>query len=70
MVTDIDIYRSAKVLVDKHGDGASFKAMLRKQEFLDKDDQAGARVWQRIEHAAMWMTSSTELIGGLAANDC
>ena len=70
MVTDIDIYRSAKILVDKHGDGAGFEAMLRKQAFLDKNDQAAARVWQRIEHTAMWMTSSTELIGGLAANDC
>lgn len=70
MVTDIDIYRSAKVLVNQHGDGAGFEAMVRKQEMIDKNDLEGARVWQRIERAAMWMTSSTELIGGLAANDC
>jgi hypothetical protein len=70
MVTDIDIYRSAKILVDKHGEWACFTAMTKIQDHIDKQDYEGARVWERIEIAASWMTSSTELVGGLAANDC
>ena len=48
MTSDLDIYRSAKLLIDQHGDSAATEAAMRADEFLDPDNIDGRRVWTRI----------------------
>jgi len=48
MVSDLDVYRSAKLLIDQHDDEAPIHAAMRADEFLDKGDLDGAAVWRRI----------------------
>ncbi len=51
MVTDLDIYRSAKLLVDEHGDTAAIEAAQQADALLDAGDLDGAAVWRRIVRA-------------------
>ncbi len=48
MISDLDVYRSAKLLIEQHGDEAPIHAAMRADEFLDKGDLDGAAVWRRI----------------------
>ena len=41
MIPDLDIYRSANVLVTHHGQDAPIKAAMRADELLDKGDLDG-----------------------------
>ncbi len=43
-----DIYRSAKVLVKRHGEDAPIEAAMRADVMLDKGDLDGYAVWKRI----------------------
>ena len=47
-MNDIDTYRSAKVLLDQHGEDAAIFAAMRVDEFLERGDMDGATVWRRI----------------------
>lgn len=47
-VSDLDIYRSAKALIDKHGDRAELEATMMWDAMTDKADFEGRRVWDRI----------------------
>ena len=51
MPTDRDIYRSAKLLIDRHGDEAPIHAAMRADKLLDQGDLNGERVWLRIVKA-------------------
>ncbi len=51
MVSDLDIYRSAKLLIDQHGDEAPIHAAMRADAFLDQGNLEGERVWIRIMQA-------------------
>ncbi len=44
-VDDIDIYRAAKLLIDKHGDEADVIAIKRATKMLDDGDVDGYAVW-------------------------
>ncbi|MBP0447335.1 hypothetical protein J8J14_21435 [Roseomonas sp. SSH11] len=44
----IDSYRAAKMLVDKHGEGAKAFAGRRLQELMEAGDEAGAAAWADI----------------------
>ncbi len=48
MISDIDIYRSAKLIVDKYGDDAPIEAALRADAMLERGDLDGYAVWKRI----------------------
>lgn len=48
MVSAIDIYRSAQVLIEKHGADAASYAAMRADELLAAGDDEGERVWKRI----------------------
>ncbi len=48
MVSDLDIYRSAKLLIDQHGEDASLEAAMRADAMLEKGPMAGAATWRRI----------------------
>ena len=48
MIPDLDICRSANVLVKQHGQDAPIEAAMRADELLDKGDLEGYAVWKRI----------------------
>ena len=50
-IDDIDIYRAAKLLVDKHGDEAAVITIKRATKMLDAGDVDGYAVWKRILNA-------------------
>ena len=51
MIPDLDIYRSAQVLVKHHGPDAPIHAAMRADAVLDKGDLDGVAVWKRILRA-------------------
>ena len=48
MTSDLDVWRSAKLLIEKYGDEAPIHAAMRADELLDKGDMDGLAVWKRI----------------------
>ena len=48
MLGEIDIYRSAAVLIKKHGDDAVIEAARRADAMLDRGDLTGQRIWKAI----------------------
>ncbi len=53
MVDDIDVFRSAKLLIDQHGQDALIEAALKADELLDTGDLDGQAVWLRIRAAVL-----------------
>ncbi len=51
MNPDLDIYRSANLLIKKHGPDAPTHAAMRAVAMLDKGDLGGYAVWRRILRA-------------------
>ena len=51
MVSDLDIYRSAKLLVKHHGADAPIEAAMRADELLEAGDLEGCATWKRILRA-------------------
>ncbi len=51
MTSDLDIYRSAKLLIDQHGEDAARDAAMRADALLEAGDMEGRRVWLRIREA-------------------
>ena len=51
MTSDLDIYRSAQVLVKRHGQDAPIHAAMRADAMLDKGDLGGYAVWKRVLRA-------------------
>ncbi len=51
MTPDLDIYRSANLLVKQHGEDAPIEAAMRADAMLEKGDLDGYAVWQRILRA-------------------
>ena len=49
MISDVDIYRTAKLLVDKHGDEAPIHAAMRSDALLDRGDMKGRAAWLAIK---------------------
>ena len=48
LIPDLDIYRSANVLVKQHGPDAPIEAAMRADAMLKEGDLAGAATWRRI----------------------
>ena len=51
MISDLDIWRAAQVMVKGYGDGAATEAAKRADEFLDQGNLDGKRLWMRIMQA-------------------
>ncbi len=51
MIPDLDIFRSAQVLVKRHGPDAPVHAAMRADELLEAGDLDGYTVWKRILRA-------------------
>ena len=59
MTSDLDIYRSANVLVREHGDGAALEAAQRADAMLERGDMDGCAVWKRIAAAVCEIQRTT-----------
>ncbi len=51
MIRDLDIYRSANVLIREHGEDAALDAAMWAIAMLDKGDLNRYAVWKRILRA-------------------
>ncbi len=51
MILDLDIFRSANVLVKQHGPDAPVEAAMRADAMLEAGDLGGYAVWRRIVKA-------------------
>ena len=51
VVSDKDIYRSAKLLIDQHGEDAPIFAAMQADTRLETGDMEGHRVWLSIRGA-------------------
>ena len=63
MTSDLDIYRSAKLLIDQHGDEAPIHAAMRADKMLNKGDMDGRAVWLRILKAVNGLLEDKPLEG-------
>ncbi len=67
MVSEIDVYRAANLLVKQYGTEAPFEAAMRADIMLERGDLDGQRVWLRIL-AAVNELLDTQSGGGAAAH--
>jgi len=51
MIPDLDIYRSAGVIIMQYGEDAPIHAAMRADAALEGGDLDGLRVWKRILRA-------------------
>ena len=51
ITSDLDVYRSAWLMVQQHGDDTAIQAAMRANALLDQGDMEGRRVWFRIKEA-------------------
>jgi len=58
-VDEKDIYRTANVLVKRHGSEASLFAAQRADELLEKGDAEGAVTWRRVYAAIGVLTDKS-----------
>ena len=63
MVADIEVYRSAQVLIREHGEDADLEAAIRADAMLAKGDLEGPAVWKHIL-AAIEQIRRTEQLDG------
>ncbi len=54
-IAEIDIYRTAQIFINKHGDSALLEAMKKEEELFEKGDLKGAAVWHKITDAVEWL---------------
>ncbi len=55
MTSDIDIYRSANLLVKQHSEDAPIEAAMRADAMLEAGDLDGYATWKRILRAVAWV---------------
>ena len=58
MTSDLDISRSAKMMVDLHGEGAAKESMKKADSLEAKGDADGKVVWLRILEAVERLQST------------
>ncbi len=51
MIPDLDIYRTANLLVKQHGEDAPIEAAIRADAMLEAGDLDGYAVWRRVLRA-------------------
>ncbi len=58
-IDDIDIFRSAVVFIEQHGDEAPIHAAMKADAMLERGDMDGRSVWLRIVGAIRDMQRET-----------
>ena len=51
MTSNLDIYRAAHLLIERHGDDAPIEAAMGADELMEAGDMEGRAVWLRIVKA-------------------
>jgi hypothetical protein len=51
MIFDLDIWRAANLLIQRHGVDAEIEAAKRADQMLERGDLDGNLVWKRIRRA-------------------
>ncbi len=51
MISDLDTYRCAHLLIKRHGDDAPIEAAMRADELAEDGDLEGRAVWLRVVKA-------------------
>ncbi len=51
MTSDLDIYRSAKLLIDQQGEDAATHAAMQADRLLEEGAMEGSATWRRIMKA-------------------
>ena len=51
ITSEIEIYRSAKLLIDRHGEDAVIEAAMMADKMLEQGDLDGLATWNRILRA-------------------
>jgi hypothetical protein len=51
MISDLDIWRAANLLIRKHGADAELEAAKRADLMLNRGDDEGRLVWARVRRA-------------------
>ena len=64
----LDAYRSAKLLIDQHGNEAPIHAAMRADELLDRGDMKGRASWLRIMGGVEELLSTRPRNGGSAGS--
>ncbi len=67
MIRDLDIYRSANVLIREHGEDAALEAAMRADAMLEKGGLEGQAVWKRIVRAVQEIQRTDRPSGRSAA---
>ena len=57
MITDLDIYRSARVLIDQHGEDAPIWAAQKADAMLERGNLDGKLLWLKILEATKYLLS-------------
>ncbi|MFZ0694004.1 MAG: hypothetical protein WAN51_07620 [Alphaproteobacteria bacterium] len=57
IVSDIDVYRSAYVLIEQHGADADIHAAMKADEFFAAGDLQAYMAWRRILRAIQYLAS-------------
>ena len=63
MIPDLDVYRSANVIVKRHGQDAPIEAAMRADAMLEKGDLGGYAAWRRVLRAAEELLSKERPTG-------
>ncbi len=64
MIPTLDIYRTANVLVKRHGQDAPIHAAMRADAMLDRADLGGYAVWKRILKAVVELQCAEMALDG------
>ena len=56
MINDPDLFRAAKLLIDKHGNDAAIRTAQRADGLLNGGDMGGGAVWRQILEAIEELT--------------
>ena len=59
MIPEIDIWRVAKLMLERYGDQAEAESAIRMQELAFNGDRAGAAIWRRIIDAIEQLVNVT-----------
>ena len=57
-LAEIDVFRAANMLIQRHGDGAELEASRLADAMLDRGDLAGQAVWLRIRRAVVQLQAA------------
>ena len=64
MPSEIDIYRSARLLIDQHGEDAAIFAAQKADKCLESGDLDGKAVWMGVIAAIKELTNTDSAEGG------